>query len=594
MKISNYSLNYSEPLSSGEMDLFGFLSLCGQLDLEGASLHIRNLPDTRAELLKKIRRGYLDNGLSVSMFSVSTNFGLPESQHEAELAKAREAIRVAAFLGAPLRRVFAGRPPNEGDRDAALRRSAAGIRRVAELGAEVGLPIALQNHNHGALCGTGKEVIRFFNLVDHPNSTFMLDTGEFAGSRGASGKARAGLAKADYLESIRETASLARYVRVKFYNPRADGSEPWINYDEIFDILRGVHYQGFVDIVYQPGATGDDPLAAIPRIIGFLRSKIEVDDSRPSVARAKSSARYAGLETGKYFVETAARRERSLVFLEGPAVDRSGDVYFTNMSEDRIMKWSPKESKLSIFREKSNAANGLLFDRERRLLACETNGRVTRTDMQTGEVTVLADEYNSNPLGGPNDLDADGRGRVYFTSRLANRDPDKGNVNSVYRIDAPGKVARVLHWPNIDKPNGIVISPDDKILYLIDADGAANRARRVRGYELRRDGTVGKEWLVYDFYPGRGGDGMCIDAEGNLYVAAGLHRRRGSSETLDTRPGIHVISPDGKLVAFAETSEDTITNCTFGGPDRRTLYVTCGKLLLSLRTRIPGKSLAGI
>ena len=128
---------------------------------------------------------------------------------------------------------------------------------------------------------------------------------------------------------------------------------------------------------------------------------------------------------------------------------------------------------------------------------------------------------------------------------------------------------------------------------MIDTDGAEDRARRVRGYALKPDGTVAQEWLVYDFYPGRSGDGMCIDAEGNLYVAAGLHRRRGSSETLDTRPGIHVISPTGQLVAFAETPEDTITNCTFGGPDLQTLYITCGKLLLRLRTRIPGKGKVG-
>ena len=82
---------------------------------------------------------------------------------------------------------------------------------------------------------------------------------------------------------------------------------------------------------------------------------------------------------------------------------------------------------------------------------------------------------------------------------------------------------------------------------------------------------------------------MCIDAEGNLYVAAGLHRRRGSAETLDTKPGIHVIAPAGKLLDFIETTEDTITNCTFGGPDLRTLYVTCGKLLLSMRARVAGK-----
>jgi gluconolactonase len=83
---------------------------------------------------------------------------------------------------------------------------------------------------------------------------------------------------------------------------------------------------------------------------------------------------------------------------------------------------------------------------------------------------------------------------------------------------------------------------------------------------------------------------MSIDAEGNLYVAAGLHATRDTSETLDPRPGIHVISPEGELLGYRETPVDTITNCTFGGDDRRTLYVTCGKYLVSMPTRIPGKS----
>ena len=124
------------------------------------------------------------------------------------------------------------------------------------------------------------------------------------------------------------------------------------------------------------------------------------------------------------------------------------------------MKWNPSDGELSVFREKSSGANGLLFDRAGGLFACEGAGRVTRTDMQRGKITVLADQYDGKPLGEPNDPDADSQGRIYFTSRLSNRDPWKGNVNSVYRIDAPGKVARVLHFPNIDKPNGIVISPD--------------------------------------------------------------------------------------------------------------------------------------
>jgi gluconolactonase len=84
---------------------------------------------------------------------------------------------------------------------------------------------------------------------------------------------------------------------------------------------------------------------------------------------------------------------------------------------------------------------------------------------------------------------------------------------------------------------------------------------------------------------------MAIDEQGNLYIAAGLHKKRNTTETLDTRPGIHVVSPTGELLAFVQTPEDTITNCRFGGEDLKTLYVTCGTLLLSLRTQIAGKSL---
>lgn len=275
MRISNYSLNYSRQLRDGKMNIFEFLALCRKQGCDGASLHIRNLASTRSDYLRKVRRAYLDNGLSMSMFSVSTNFGQPEAKHAAELAKAHEAIRVGMFLGAPLLRVFAGSPPNEADRAKAFARAAAGVRKVCEAAAEAGLPIGLQNHNHGALCRTGDDVLRFIKLVDHPNFVFLLDTGQFAGCRGASGKTPPDLRDADYLDSIRKTASAARYVRTKFYGPRKDGSEPFIDYPKVFNILRGVHYHGFVDIVYEPSA-GSEPIdTAIPRVIGFLRSQIE-------------------------------------------------------------------------------------------------------------------------------------------------------------------------------------------------------------------------------------------------------------------------------------------------------------------------------
>jgi gluconolactonase len=139
-------------------------------------------------------------------------------------------------------------------------------------------------------------------------------------------------------------------------------------------------------------------------------------------------------------------------------------------------------------------------------------------------------------------------------------------------------------------PNGIIVSPDEKTLYLIEAHSGENHNRCLLAFDLHEDGTISNRRVLYDFYPGRSGDGMCIDTQGNLVVAAGLHHRRGTSETLDTRPGIHIISPEGKLLAFRKTPEGTITNCTFGGKDLKTLYVTCGSYLLSFRTKIPGKA----
>ena len=319
------------------------------------------------------------------------------------------------------------------------------------------------------------------------------------------------------------------------------------------------------------------------------------------IVAAGISKQYAGLSSQSYLgdlrIETKIVDKN--VFTEGPAADRLGNVFFTNVPAEKILKWNSKSKRLTVFRTKSNKANGLLFDPQGNLLACEGGaGRVTRTNMKTGKITILADKYKGFPFAPPNDLALDARGRLFFTSRPGTNDPKKGNPNAVYRIDlhrgfpaSPGGqiVHRILQWPEVHMPNGIVTSPDDKTLYVIEAHSDKDHNRNILAFDFAEDGSLTKRRVLIDFYPGRSGDGMCIDSEGNLYVAAGLHKRRGSSETLDTKPGIHVISPEGKLLAFARSPEDTITNCTFGGKDLRTLYVTCGTLLLSIPTKIPGK-----
>ncbi|MEX0700813.1 MAG: SMP-30/gluconolactonase/LRE family protein [Planctomycetales bacterium] len=291
---------------------------------------------------------------------------------------------------------------------------------------------------------------------------------------------------------------------------------------------------------------------------------------------------------GELRIETKIEDER--VFTEGPAVDRAGNVYFTNILASQILRWDPRAKKLSVFREKSNAANGLLFAPNGDLLACEgSTHRVTRTDMRTGAVTVLAESFEGVPLAPPNDLCLDAPGRIYFSARPGAGAEVQNSPNAVYRIDHDGALVRLLGPGKTDMPNGLVTSPDDKRLYLIEAHPDENHARNIQAFDLSPEGTVSNPRTLIDFYPGRSGDGMCIDAEGNLYVAAGLHNTRGTSETLDTKPGIHVISPEGKLLDYVETPEDTVTNCAFGGDDLRTLYVTSGPVLCSVRMKIPGK-----
>ncbi len=280
----------------------------------------------------------------------------------------------------------------------------------------------------------------------------------------------------------------------------------------------------------------------------------------------------------------------SLAFTEGPTVDRAGNVYFTEIISQRIMRLGT-DGLLSVFRENSNVANGLLIDPQERLVACEGaefswpggrvkgKPRVTRTDLLTGKVEVLAENYQGRPFEGPNDVTMDAKGRLYFTDMQG---------AAVYRIDTDRRLARILSAPDVQRPNGIQVSPDDRTLYLVEANREKDGARMIRAYDLLPDGAVRNMRVHYNFYPGRSADGMSIDVQGNLYASAGLNRPRGSAETLDTKCGVHVISPSGKLIQFIAVPEDTITNNAFGGSDMRTLYIAAGKTLYRIRTEIAG------
>ena len=312
-----------------------------------------------------------------------------------------------------------------------------------------------------------------------------------------------------------------------------------------------------------------------------------------SIRAAAKHLAAAAIAVAMLISPTAAQQPEiatAIAFTEGPTVDRDGNVYFTDLVWQRILKLSPA-GVLSTFREQSNNANGLLIDPQGRLIACEGadaprrgivarfRPQITRTDLRTGAIEVLADSFQGRAFVAPNDVTIDGRGRLYVT--------DLTGV-AVYRIDGPNQVSRLLAAPAIERPNGIQISPDDRTLYLVEANGAAGGARLIRAYDLSPEGTVSNMRVHYNFGAGRSADGMSIDTEGNLYASAGMNQLRASSETLDTKTGIYVISPQGKLAKFIPIGEDFITNNAFGGADMKTLYVTAGKTLYRFPVKVAG------
>src|SRR5262245_6985491 len=268
--------------------------------------------------------------------------------------------------------------------------------------------------------------------------------------------------------------------------------------------------------------------------------------------------------------DTVAVAGATVAFLEGPAADAAGNVYFSDIAGNRILKMDDKGN-VTVFRADSGRTNGNVFDARGQLISCEGGEqgqgrrRMVRTDMKTGAVTLLTDKYEGKRYNSPNDACVDTKGRVWFTDPRYG--PDRSDleldVEGVYRIDPDGKVHRALGQPAIQRPNGIAITPDAKTLYVIDSNPQPGGNRKI----WADDGGLKKQRPVYDFGKGRGGDGLRLDRDGNLWVAAGISTRRSPGETLDVPPGVYVITPQGKLLGRIPVPEDLITNLAFGGPD---------------------------
>lgn len=282
---------------------------------------------------------------------------------------------------------------------------------------------------------------------------------------------------------------------------------------------------------------------------------------------------------------------------EGPAWHPEHGLLFSGHGginrrdhDGRLHSWRPNAG-----------TNGLLFDRKGRLVACEpVRRRVTRTELD-GTITVLTDRFNGQPYNQPNDLTIDSRGRIYFSdpkygprTNMDQRDDQGREVEGVYRIDPDGSVTRVITH-EADRPNGLLVTPDDRYLYVADNNNnTVGGAHILWRFQLKGDGTIdaASRLKIYDWETGRGPDGMIADVDGRLYVAGGRDNPVPPYETATRhKAGVYVFSSDGRLIDLIPIPKDEVTNCTFGGPDKQTLFITAGGSLWSVRTKSRGLTL---
>ena len=263
---------------------------------------------------------------------------------------------------------------------------------------------------------------------------------------------------------------------------------------------------------------------------------------------------------------------------EGPAWDGES-LLFTHIPESKIYRFNPETSTTEVFRENTNCANGLMFDESGNLYACEGGGRrVVRYESDSTE--VLAESYEGSRFNVPNDLAIDIQGRVWFTDPFyegaggpwsEDRSNKELDHDSLYRIDmTDGKstaVSRVTE--DTTRPNGLLFSLDYQTLYVAQSGRLPEEERQLRAYPVNSDGSLGSHEVIHDFGEHRGIDGMVLDADGNIVAAAG-YKAGGPG------PLIYVFSASGEVLETHPTPFDRPTNCSFGGEDLSTLYVTTG------------------
>ncbi len=256
---------------------------------------------------------------------------------------------------------------------------------------------------------------------------------------------------------------------------------------------------------------------------------------------------------------------------EGPAWDGSGLLY-NECFASTTYRWDPKSGKSEVWRADTNQANGLKFDRTGRLFACEGGAnRVVEIDTADPKSapTVIADQLDGARINMPNDLDIDGRGRIYFSDPNYSDKPNNLPHEAVYLAEHIFGGNWTVKGVTFDtsRPNGVLLSADHSILYVADSPNSPALKRQLRAYPVNADGTLGNKTVLFDFGPGRGIDGMAINTNGQIVATAG-------NDGAGPGSAVYLFDPSGLVRATHRTPAESPTNCTFGGHSLDILFVT--------------------
>ena len=255
-------------------------------------------------------------------------------------------------------------------------------------------------------------------------------------------------------------------------------------------------------------------------------------------------------------------------FTEGPTCDANGDVFFTDQPNDRILKWSA-DGGLTTFLEPAGRANGMCFDAAGHLIVCADEKNELWSIAPDGTVSVLVSEYSGSRLNGPNDVWVRPDGGIYFTDPFYRRtwwthDAMPQDGQHLYFL-SPDRRQLVRVADDMVKPNGIIGTPDGRTLFVADIE-----AGKTYRYDSAPDGGLSGKALAADC----GSDGMTLDTDGNLYL---------------TGEGVMVFDRTGREIERIPVPEEQWTaNVSFGGRDRRMLFITASRGLYAVRTRVRG------